>query len=201
MPTPTQQVRLLRHLATVTRQLADYGIQLAPIAAFIFISCTPAHSLAFAQYIDIERQPLEFVRDPSLPEDSIIGIEAFPHARTAGQLLRSRSSRIPSATLYLAPGMAVRVLASAYSSTADQTDGNPFITASGSHVHPGTIAANFLPFGSQVRIGNNLYTVEDRLNARYNGKYIVDVWFPSRGEALQFGVRVVEIEIVSIAGR
>src|SRR5437868_1496729 len=33
----------------------------------------------------------------------------------------------------------------AYSSTEDQTDDSPFITASGAHVADGIVAANFLP--------------------------------------------------------
>jgi 3D (Asp-Asp-Asp) domain-containing protein len=89
-------------------------------------------------------------------------------------------------------------MATAYSSTVDQTDGDPFTTASGTHVHPGTLATNFLPFGTKVRIGSTIYTVEDRMNSRYNGRYIVDLWFSTRAEARQFGVRVVEMEIVAL---
>ncbi|MEX2055179.1 MAG: 3D domain-containing protein, partial [Candidatus Andersenbacteria bacterium] len=162
--------------------------QLIPVAAFLFISSTPAESLAFVDVVEVPHTPLAFVRDPSLVDTAIDGNEAYP----------TRASRIPVATQHIAAGMAVRVLATAYSSSGDQTDANPFATASGTHVHQGTLAANFLPFGSQVRIGEKIYTVEDRLNSRYNGRYIVDLWFPSREEALRFGVQVVEMEIVSI---
>ena len=183
------------------RAIVHDSIELLPIAAFLFITSTPSQSLAFVEYVELSQQPLLFERDQSLAQTAIIGIDAFPKNRTAGELLNDRVSRIPSAPSQVVPGMAIRVMATAYSSTLDQTDGNPFITSSGTHVRRGTLAANFLPFGSKVRIGDFIYTVEDRLNARYNGRYIVDVWFPGRAEALQFGVRVVEMEIVSLPGQ
>lgn len=94
-------------------------------------------------------------------------------------------------------GAQFRVLATAYSSTPDQTDSSPFITASGTHVHDGTVATNFLPFGSRVRFHNYrpdmVFTVEDRHSPRLSDR--VDIWFTSRGEALRFGKRVLEMEI------
>jgi len=91
----------------------------------------------------------------------------------------------------------VKILATAYSSSVDETDDTPFITASGSHVRNGVIAANFLPFGSKVKLpavfGDKVFTVEDRLKDGYNDR--VDIWFPSKGEALKFGVQVIEMEI------
>ncbi|MBI2674482.1 MAG: 3D domain-containing protein, partial [Candidatus Yanofskybacteria bacterium] len=60
------------------------------------------------------------------------------------------------------------VMASAYSSTPDQTDDTPFITAWGTQVRDGIIAANFLPFGTLVKMpdlyGDKIFTVEDRMN-------------------------------------
>jgi 3D (Asp-Asp-Asp) domain-containing protein len=137
--------------------------------------------------------PLEFVRDPSLIDRAVVGVEAFPRQRTVAGLLESRSLAVTSS---LPAGSLVRVLATAYSSSPQETDGSPFITASGAQVGPGTMAANFLPIGAQVRIGQNMYTILDRLNLRYNDKYVVDIWHPTRREALQFGARVVEMEIV-----
>lgn len=91
------------------------------------------------------------------------------------------------------------VEASGYSSTHDQTDDTPFITASGTYVRDGVIAANFLPIGTVVKIpdlfGNKMFIVEDRMNKRYWMN--IDVWFASREAALQFGRKHVKIEIVS----
>lgn len=91
------------------------------------------------------------------------------------------------------------VRATAYSSTVDQTDSTPFITASNTYVRDGIIAANFLPFGTTVRIpeiyGNKLFVVEDRMHQRY--WYNVDIWFPEREMAKEFGARKVRIEVVT----
>lgn len=89
-----------------------------------------------------------------------------------------------------------KVLITAYSSTPDQTDSSPLITAAGTHVHDGIVAANFLPFGTKVRIPsldpNKIFTVEDRMKSNVK----MDIWFSSRQEAMNFGARVLEIEIV-----
>ena len=91
------------------------------------------------------------------------------------------------------------VEASGYSSTPDQTDANPFITANGTYVHDGIIAANFLPFGTLIKIpslyGNKIFSVQDRMNKRY--QQTIDIWFPDRDAANGFARKVVKIEIVS----
>ena len=90
------------------------------------------------------------------------------------------------------------VRATAYSSTPDQTDDTPFITAKGTLVRDGLVAANFLPFGTKIRIpnlyGEKIFVVEDRMNARY--WYNIDIWFPERSLAKAFGSQRVTIEIV-----
>ncbi len=88
------------------------------------------------------------------------------------------------------------VIVTAYSSTVDQCDSSPFITASNTHVHDGTIACNFLPFGTKVifpnQFGNKVFTVEDRMRDSWK----IDIWFETRQEALQFGKRTLEAVIV-----
>lgn len=90
------------------------------------------------------------------------------------------------------------VEASGYSSTPDQTDDSPFITAKGTYVRDGIIAANMLPFGTLIRIpsvfGDKVFVVEDRMNKRYQNH--IDVWFPDRQSALEFGRKTVEIEVI-----
>lgn len=92
------------------------------------------------------------------------------------------------------------VRASAYSSTVDQCDGDPFTTASGEKVRDGIVAMNGLPFGTKIRIpshyGDKIFTVTDRMNAKWGTKRI-DIWMPSRGAAKQWGVRTVTVEIVT----
>ena len=92
----------------------------------------------------------------------------------------------------------IEILITAYSSSPDETDETPFITASGSYVQSGIVAANFLPFGAKIRIpdifGNQIFVVEDRLHERNGDR--VDVWMPTKKEALKFGVKISEIEIL-----
>lgn len=90
------------------------------------------------------------------------------------------------------------VTVTAYSSTPDQTDDSPFITANGTYVHDGIVATNFLAFGTKVRFpeysGDKIYTVEDRMAKKNSHK--IDIWMPSRGAALDFGVKKLAYEVV-----
>ena len=91
------------------------------------------------------------------------------------------------------------VPSTAYSSTKDQTDDTPFITAMGTHVRDGVVAANFLPLGTIIKIpdifGDKVFVVEDRMNSRYT--YKIDLWFPTRAEAKEWGLKKIKIEIIS----
>ncbi|OGY68780.1 MAG: hypothetical protein A3B94_00815 [Candidatus Jacksonbacteria bacterium RIFCSPHIGHO2_02_FULL_43_10] len=88
----------------------------------------------------------------------------------------------------------------AYSSTPDQTDGSPYLAARGHVVHWGMVAANDLKIGTQVRMpdlfGDQVFTVLDRMNARYSGGWRLDVWMPVRDDAKRFGKRYTRVEIV-----
>ena len=87
----------------------------------------------------------------------------------------------------------------AYSSTRDQTDADPFITASGTLVRDGIIAHNFLPFGTRVRFpdvfGDKVFVVQDRMHPR-KGYYIADIWMPTREEAKTWGAPSLTMEIL-----
>ncbi|MGE5425510.1 MAG: hypothetical protein ACM3PZ_00235 [Bacillota bacterium] len=92
----------------------------------------------------------------------------------------------------------------AYNSEAAQTDGSPCITANGfnvcEHGTEDTIAANFLKFGTKVRIpdlyGDRIFVVRDRMNKRYSDR--VDIWMVHKADALKFGVRTAKIEVVEV---
>ena len=98
-------------------------------------------------------------------------------------------NKIPQKTMY--------VTVSAYSSTKDQTDGNPFLTALGTPVRDGIVAANFLPIGTVVRFpdkfGEKIFVVEDRMNERFALE--VDIWMSSQEEAKKFGIQYLKMEI------
>jgi 3D (Asp-Asp-Asp) domain-containing protein len=91
----------------------------------------------------------------------------------------------------------------AYSSTVDQTDNTPCITANGYDLcdadEENVIAANFLKFGTKIRMpelyGERIFTVQDRMNARYY--YRADIWMKTRKSAQTFGIKYTTIEVVT----
>jgi 3D (Asp-Asp-Asp) domain-containing protein len=95
-----------------------------------------------------------------------------------------------------------KVVATAYSSDPWQTDDTPCITANGYDVCDANvenvIAANFLRFGTKVRIpslyGDKIFYVYDRMNVKYSTR--IDLWKKSTDAARAFGVKYIEIEIV-----
>lgn len=85
----------------------------------------------------------------------------------------------------------VAVTATAYSSTKDQTWGDPFMAYCGP-VGPGTVALSrdlFHPdlCGATVYLDDRAYVVNDKMGSGWRNR--VDVWMPSRGAALRHGVR------------
>jgi 3D (Asp-Asp-Asp) domain-containing protein len=85
------------------------------------------------------------------------------------------------------------VTLTAYSSTEDQCDDTPHITASNKPVRNGIIAVSHdlmtewgLTFGQRVLIpGHGLFEVQDRMNRRWQKK--VDIWHNDREAARLFG--------------
>jgi 3D (Asp-Asp-Asp) domain-containing protein len=112
-------------------------------------------------------------------------------------------ARVVSAPKPVAPTLKVQrvktIVMTAYSSTRDQTDSDPFTTASGQKVRDGIIAMNGVPFGTKVRIpekfGNKVFVVQDRMAARH-GSYRADIWMKTRHDAKQWGVKRVKVEIL-----
>lgn len=97
----------------------------------------------------------------------------------------------------IAPKRVIYVTVTAYSSTPDQTDDTPFITANGTQVRDGIIAANFLRFGTKIKFpdyfGDKIFEVTDRMNERYPSR--ADIWMETREEAHNFGIRTLKMEI------
>ena len=97
---------------------------------------------------------------------------------------------------------ALNVLATAYASVPEQTDDTPFTTASNTTVRDGIIAANFLKFGTKVRIpelfGNKILLVEDRMNRRYTeaNPPRIDIWMAENDHAITFGLKQVTLEVL-----
>ncbi len=77
-----------------------------------------------------------------------------------------------------------------YSSSPDETDNDPWITAYNTLARDGIVASNILPFGTKIRIpslfGDEIFVVEDKMNPRYGEN--LDIWFPTKWQAQQFGI-------------
>jgi 3D (Asp-Asp-Asp) domain-containing protein len=122
-------------------------------------------------------------------------------ALSSGLLTIQENSLLASASLPPEPKVVrtVKMMATAYSSTPEETDSTPFITAAGTTVRDGIVANNLLPFGTKIRLpevyGDKVFVVEDRMHRR-KGDYHVDVWFPTKREAKIFGAQVLSVEIL-----
>ena len=94
----------------------------------------------------------------------------------------------------------IKVVVTAYSSTPDQTDDTPFITASGKHVAEDIVANNMLPMGTKIKIpalyGDKVFTIGDRMNKK-KSNYHIDLWMPSRALAINFGVKTTTIQVLA----
>jgi len=99
------------------------------------------------------------------------------------------TTKTPKKTMY--------VTISAYSSLTDQTDSAPHLTAIGTPVRDGIVAANFLPIGTVIRFpdkfGEKLFVVEDRMNEKFG--FQVDIWMSNNEEAKKFGIQYLKMEI------
>ncbi len=95
----------------------------------------------------------------------------------------------------------VKMIITGYSSSPDETDSTPFITASGERVRVGICANNLLPLHTKIRIpelfGDRIFTIKDRMNSN-KSPYHIDIWFPTKKEALEFGAKFSYVEILSI---
>jgi len=89
----------------------------------------------------------------------------------------------------------------AYSSSPDETSGDPCIAASGYnlclHGRENVVAANFLPFGTKVKFPeldpDKFYTVVDRMHERFGSR--LDIWMTSKEKAKDFGIQYLTVEI------
>jgi len=79
-----------------------------------------------------------------------------------------------------------------YSSTPEECDDTPFITASNTQVRDGVIACpRYLEFGTYISIDGKTYICEDRMSTKYPHRF--DIWFPNKWSAQAFGIQLKEI--------
>jgi len=114
-------------------------------------------------------------------------------------------SVVPAAVASRAPRELFRipVVITGYSSTVDQTDDTPFLTAANTRVRRGVIALSrdllreFTPgapfaFGDVLEVeGVGTFKVEDTMAERYRQR--ADIWFSTRAAARQWGRRDLKV--------
>jgi 3D (Asp-Asp-Asp) domain-containing protein len=99
----------------------------------------------------------------------------------------------------------MQLLATGYSSSVWETDDTPFITASNTRTRPGVVALSRdilrrynrkapFTFGDAIHIsGIGDFVVEDSMHGRWRKR--LDIWFPSREAASNFGIRRVTVSL------
>jgi len=124
----------------------------------------------------------------------------MPKTVMAGDITNFRTARRLAAPK---PAIIMLCEVSAYSPTAEECSGNPFITASGKRVYVGGIAADprVLPLGSRVIIPN--YNNGEACTVVDTGSYIkgnrLDVFFFSTDRAIHWGRRKnVEVRVLYV---
>jgi 3D (Asp-Asp-Asp) domain-containing protein len=117
-------------------------------------------------------------------------------------------------------GRSMVVRSTAYNSMPGQTDASPFKTATGARTRFGIVALSrdllrSIPYGSRIvledmgswsngsgrgkynrMLSTMIFVVEDTMHPRKKGT--VDVWFPARRQAIQWGARKLRIRIVQL---
>jgi len=90
----------------------------------------------------------------------------------------------------------VRAEVSAYTSSPDETDDTPEITASGEKTRSGVIACPArYEFGTIVEIAGTKYICKDRMNIRYRDREVFDIWMEEKELAYEWGRRHLEVKI------
>ena len=94
------------------------------------------------------------------------------------------------------PTTEIQVVVTAYTSSEDETDDTPEITASGARTRDGIVACPAkYPFGTKVLIKGKEYECQDRMHSRYRDDNNFDIWVETKDEAFKWGRRELVIEI------
>ena len=115
-------------------------------------------------------------------------------------LALSSINLIPGSTIYYqqqADHVVIMAEVSAYTSSIDETDDTPHITASGTVTRHGVLACpSRIEFGTRIEIESKIFVCEDRMNRRYADKEVYDIWVESKEIAYEWGRKTLEIKIL-----
>lgn len=100
------------------------------------------------------------------------------------------------AEVYQPEYLTVQAQVTAYTSSVEETDDTPFITASGSTTKDGILACPpKYKFGTIIEIENKKFICQDRMNRRYHNQERFDIWFESKDLAYNWGLKELEIKV------
>jgi 3D (Asp-Asp-Asp) domain-containing protein len=82
---------------------------------------------------------------------------------------------------------------SAYTSSDSENDGYGGLTCEEKPLEEGMIAMDDYPLGTKVEIDGKMYYVADRFGGGYKNR--IDIFMPSKSDALRFGRQWKEVKI------
>jgi 3D (Asp-Asp-Asp) domain-containing protein len=137
------------------------------------------------------------------PISPVLDGRPFHEVEREAPLYCGGMTSMPAAMAHPRSVFRVSITVTGYSSTADQTDDSPLITAMNTTVHPGILALSRdllreytrgapFRFGDIVELeGLGVFTVEDTMNPRFTKR--ADIWFQSRESAERWGHRTLHL--------
>lgn len=189
-----KQLRRIKKLLNVAAliMIIHYAYPVQLVKAHEYINNRGSTDLSWVTPAD------SITADPSM-EPFVYGDPYVSNIASSGDDMSDEYTHLPENTKVKVAKTELLTV-TAYSSSQDETDGDPFTMANGRQVYFGAVASNNYPFGTLVRFpeifGERIFRVEDRMNARYKGVPIIDVWFPSKKAAKQFGAKVSKMEVL-----
>jgi len=144
----------------------------------------------------------EFDKSSNISNLTTLNIEnanSTPETLDNGKV--SATNNLPESENWKTVNTTTRTI-TAYNSEIGQCDNSPCITANGfnvcEHGIEDTIAANWLKFGTKVRIpelfGDRVFVVRDRMNPKHGEK--MDIWMIDKQAARNFGKKIAVVEIL-----
>lgn len=119
----------------------------------------------------------------------IAGYAGYEYLAEKNKVIYVREEIVPPHTF-------VSATVTAYTSSVDETDDDPFITASGKTVRDGTLACpSKYKFGTVIEIQGERYTCEDRMNKRYRHTERFDIWVQTKSDAFQWGKKQLFVKV------
>lgn len=176
--------------------LADQAVQEANAAGIDQEMMVSNDSMTKDSHMDLEAAKLAATSTPSIAATSTLAL-------TVAEIIADEKLDISTSTVKIDKVIKESThTMTAYNSEIGQTDDSPCTTANGfnvcKHGVEDTIAANFLPMGTKVKIpdlyGDRIFIVRDRMNKKHPQR--VDIWMKNHSDAMKFGVKVAKIQII-----